>query len=146
MTPEAHAGETGGIRWLVAALPAPKGWDKNDRIGVVTSDTARQKRGTRFMIPAAREYRELVAGTVMPVLLAAGADRKAGWFRRSWGGVMLQFSDQSYDADHWSAGIQDDLCHSGLAKTDEACIGIFPLKLAAQPDGGIYLMLSEVTP
>jgi hypothetical protein len=144
VTPEAKAGEVGGIRFLAAAFPAPEGWDKNDRIGTILHDP--EKRGRKFMSPPAREYREMVVNTVMDVLIAAGADRKLGFFRRPWGGVMLQFSDQTYDSDHWASGVQDDLCKAGVAKTDEHCFGIWPLKLAPVPGGGIYLLLCEGRP
>jgi len=135
----------GGVRYFVGSFPQPKR-DKNDRIGVVLNDTAKMKKGQRFMSPEAREYREMVLNTVVDVLLAAGADHKVGWFRpgRPWGGVLLQnFPHDTYDSDHYVSGLQDDLCRAGLAKTDRDCFGIFPMKSSLAPAGWMYVHLME---
>jgi hypothetical protein len=117
MTGDVKAGETGGVRWLIAALPVPA-WTKNDRTGVVLKQTARMKAGQRYLTPLARTYRDMVA------LAVAMALPERPWFRPGgWHLDCFQYFTSQHDQDHFLSGIQDDLVKAGLVADDADCIG-----------------------
>ena len=122
--PRASATEEGGILRFEAWLPFPS-WDKNTRLAPNCIRRESKAEGGRLyfkpgvslwkLAPAAVQYRAGVAQLLKDVL------PRVPFFAP---GVRWTLNFEQYgegDVDHYLAGILDDLCAAGLAKSDRDC-------------------------
>ena len=122
--PRASATEEGGILRFEAWLPFPS-HDKNNRLAPNCIRRESKAEGGRLyfkpgvslwkLAPAAVQYRAGVAALVRPVL------PRTPFFEPGvpWWLHFTQHGDG--DVDHYLAGVLDDLCAAGLAKSDRDC-------------------------